>query len=44
MNDLENMSHEENNAKRGTPFGVLVQKIWHFEVSSTLGNDLIITP
>jgi hypothetical protein len=44
MNDLENMSHEENNARRGTQIGVLVQKIWHFEVSSTLCNDLIITP
>jgi hypothetical protein len=44
MNDLENIFHEEHNAKRGTQIGVLVQKIWHFEVSSTLGNDLIITP
>ena len=44
MNDVESISHEENNAKRGTPFGVLVQKLWQFEFLSTLCHDLIISP
>jgi hypothetical protein len=44
MNDLENICHEEQSAKRGTQFGVMSQKLWPFEVSSTLGNDLIISP
>jgi hypothetical protein len=41
---LENMSHKEHNAKRGTQFGTLDQKLWHFEVSCTLGDHLLITP
>jgi hypothetical protein len=40
---LENICHEEQSAKRGTQFGALDQKLWPFEVSSTLGNDLIIS-
>jgi hypothetical protein len=44
MNDLENTCHEKQNAKRGTHFGALDQKLWPFEVPCTLGNDLIISP
>jgi hypothetical protein len=44
MNDLKNICHEDHNAKRGTPFGVLDQKLWLVEVPCTLDNDLIISP
>jgi hypothetical protein len=44
MNDLESSCHEKNYAKRSTQFGVMSQKLCPFEVSSTLGNDLIISP
>jgi hypothetical protein len=44
MRVLENIGHDKQYAKRGTQFGVLNQKLWHFEVSCTLGDHLLITP
>jgi len=44
MNDLENICHEEQSAKRGTQFGIMSQKLCSFEIPCTLGNDWIISP
>ena len=44
MDDLENICHDKQNAKRGTQIGAMDQKLWPFEVPCTLGNDLIISP